>query len=521
MFLAKTIDVLLENIRGDTEIIAVLDGEWSDPPIQDHERVTLIYYSEFIGQRAATNKAAELSTAKYVMKLDAHCSVGEGFDVIMMEDMQPDWTMVPKMYNLYGFDWVCKQCSHRRYQSPSDPCEKCGGEVERDVLWRAKKSPETTAMRFDREFHFQYWGQYKKHQSGDLVDTMSILGACWMLERERYHELNILDEKHGSWGQMGTEVACKTWLSGGRLVCTKKTWFAHLFRTQGRDFGFPYPNPGVSKAREYSKKLWINNAWEGAIHPLSWMIAKFDPPDWEDYNVDVSKGIVYYTDNRLDPLIQSACQKQIAIAAGDRKIVSASLEPIEFGENIYLALERGYLTMFKQILAGLEALDTEVAFFCEHDVLYHPSHFDFVPLEKDRFYYNTNVWKVRLDDGHAMRTAKCQQTSGLCAYRELLLEHYRKRVDIVEEIGFSRKMGFEPGTHGRGERVDDYKSENWESEYPNIDIRHDKNLTPSRWSPDQFRNKRYTKGWQENDELPGWGMVKDEFRSLLLEMSDA
>ena len=51
--------------------------------------------------------------------------------------------------------------------------------------------------------------------------------------------------------------------------------------------------------------------------------------------------------------------------------------------------------MFKQILAGLEALDTDIVFFCEHDVLYYPSHFDFRPLKKDVIYYNTNVWKVR------------------------------------------------------------------------------------------------------------------------------
>ena len=41
MFLAKTIENILENIQGNTEIIAVLDGEWSDPPIKDNKRVSL------------------------------------------------------------------------------------------------------------------------------------------------------------------------------------------------------------------------------------------------------------------------------------------------------------------------------------------------------------------------------------------------------------------------------------------------------------------------------------------------
>lgn len=281
MFLKRTIENILSNIQADTEIIAVLDGSWADPPIDDHDRVTLIHHAQSIGQRAATNEAARLSTAKYVVKCDAHCSFGRGFDRILLEDIQPDWTIVPKMYNLHAFDWLCPK-GHRRYQGPSGPCTECGEPTERDILWKAKKSPESTSMRFDTDLHFQYWPEYKKQQQGDLVETMSILGACFMLSRERYFALNICDEAHGSWGQQGTEVACKTWLSGGRLICDKRTWFAHMFRTQGGDFGFPYPNPGIEQARQYSRDLWLNDKWDQAVHPLSWLIEKFNPPGWSN-----------------------------------------------------------------------------------------------------------------------------------------------------------------------------------------------------------------------------------------------
>lgn len=221
----------------------------------------------------------------------------------------------------------------------------------------------------------------------------------------------------------------------------------------------------------------------------------------------MTKGIVYYTDNLLDSKILTACQNKLLESANGIPIISVSLKPLDFGtKNIVLPLERGYLTMFKQILRGLEELDTDIVFFCEHDVMYHPSHFEFTPEKEDIFYYNTNVWKVRLEDGHALHY-DCQQTSGLCAYRKLLLEHYYKRVKIVEETGFSRKMGFEPGTHKRNERVDDYRAKSWISEYPNIDIRHDKNLTPSRWNKEQFRNQKYTEGWIEGDSVPGWGVM--------------
>ena len=90
MFLQNTIDDVLKNIRGDTEIIVVLDGyeskahpggTWPDYGMPMHERVTVVHRPVSIGQRGATNEAARLSTSKYIMKLDAHCAVAQGFDV--------------------------------------------------------------------------------------------------------------------------------------------------------------------------------------------------------------------------------------------------------------------------------------------------------------------------------------------------------------------------------------------------------------------------------------------------------
>ncbi len=554
MFLARTIQDILQNAEGDTEIIAVLDGEWADPPVEDNPRVHLVYHPQSIGQRAATNEAARISTAKYIMKCDAHCAFDKGFDVKLMADCEYDWTVIPRMYNLHVFDWMCKSCGKRTYQGPKPEICECGGtELEMAMVWQPRWSRQSDFARFDHTLHFQYWGSYRERPGAeqDIADVMCFVGACWFMHRERYLELGGLDERHGSWGQVGVEMSCKTWLSGGRLVVNKKTWFAHLFRTQP-GFSWPYPNPGtaVEKCRQYSQDLWYNNKWEGQIYPLSWLIEKFAPiPGWHDESgaemlrlvneagrkfyaskgalkeleakkremavahiKGKTKGIIYYTDNRLDPAIMHACQRQM-LKSG-LPIVSVSLKPIEFGHNICLPLERGYLTMFKQILRGLEESDADIVFFCEHDILYHPSHFEFVPPASDVYYYNENCWKVDYRSGRAV-FYYCKQTSGLCADRRFLLQHYRRRVAIcedniargmfVEKGGYTNRMGFEPGTHGRAERVDDYKAASWMSAFPNVDIRHSQNLTPSRWSPEQFRDKRNCRGWTEAEEIPGWG----------------
>ena len=244
----------------------------------------------------------------------------------------------------------------------------------------------------------------------------------------------------------------------------------------------------------------------------------------------VTKGVVYYSDCLPDPTLLQAVQEQLARATNGHPIVSVTLEPLEFGDiRVVLARRtRGILSMFLQILAGLELSTADVVFLCEHDVLYHPSHFDFVPEDDTTYYYNENVWKVRADDGQAL-FYRTKQTSGLCAYRDLLVEHYRKRVAKVEQNaldlaargepvrrdGYSRHMGFEPGCHSEPRGVDNYPAATWMAAHPNVDIRHGQNLTPSRFSRDQFRNQRSCQGWTMADEVPGWGKTKGRFAEFL------
>ena len=720
MFLSQTVSNILQNIRGKTEIIVILDGSWANPPIPDAQNLTVVYHHTSIGQRAATNEAARLSNAKYLMKIDAHCQVDEGFDVKMIAEMHDDWTMVPMMYNLHGFDWVCEE-GHRQYQGPTPTkgCNQCGKPMKKEIIFKRRESRQSTFYRFDKTLHFQYYGSFKEREEAkigvitgyklsfdamsipvniinlltyfanshqltscrnlfrsgkdmamntmsfplidngigvgsvkvdcisnqiqmdritafsiftkmvkdrnipsstrgdgtdepsiedsmgeafitenctssitfgvnscnpiptpgciiksdvvdkfnnilggefvynektnsfhngsvtltlirnkDIAPTLSIQGSCFMLTRERYWALNICDEAHGSWGQQGVEVACKTWLSGGQVMVNKKTWYAHLFRTQGGDFGFPYPLSGsdIDHARKYSREQFIDGKFKGK-YDLKWLLDKFYPvPDWHISSNPIkrTKGVVYYTTNVGDELMLDKCRKQITKGIKEKHIISVSLnQSIKLGTNIVLKLEPGYLTMAKQILEGLVKSTSDVIYLCEHDVLYHPTHFSFIPPREDVIYYNTNVWRVRVEDNHCLYCNNLKQLSGLVAYRKTLIKHYTKRVEILENKyrelqlkedefypkdnfynlrmqefnRYVRQMGFEPGTHRRNERVDDLTSDVFQSQFPNLDLRHKLNLTPSRWRKDQFRNKIYTQGWTEANEVPGWGKI--------------
>ena len=535
-FLSRTVEGVLDKKRGKTEVIVIMDGSWANPPLKDHPDVTIVYHKKSIGQRAAVNEGVKLSKAKFILKLDGHCIMDEGFDVKLMANIEHDWVVIPAQYNLHSFNWRCKKCGNEWYQGRTPkkcymPGEsrgenkKCDSkEFQRVMVWKPRFNRRSEHWRFDSDLHFQYWGSFKKREEAKptISPTMSCLGACWFLYRDRYWELDGLEEEWGSWGQMGTELGAKSWLSGGKMMVNKNTWFAHMFRTQGGDFGFPYPQSGnqIAHARKRSKQFFKEGGWDKAIHDMDWLINRFAPvPGWENKQ----KGIIYYTDNQLNLKIAHAVQKQLNSIG--YKIVSSSLKKMDFGvKNVRLKRERGYLTMFKQILGALKALDTEFVFYCEHDVLYHPTHFNFTPKDKNVWYYNNNVVKVDKETGKTLKTDDCKQVSGICVNRDTAIKHYTKRVEVVEKYlkdhgeeglnSFIRKIGFEPGTHNRAERIDDATSEVWNSKYPNVDIRHEGNLTATRWSKDKFRNQKFTKGWTEGtiDSIPGW--KKEQFNFL-------
>ena len=287
--LQKTIEATLAASEGEIEIIAVLDGCWDKPKIKDDPRITLIHYDESWGQRRAINEAAKIAKGKYILKTDAHSTFDKGFDVKLVKDCEYDWTVIPRMYNLHAFDWVCEN-GHRYYQDKADPhkenkCPECKSRLKIEYIWKIRKHKRTDFMHMDRDLRVQYWGEYRKRPEakGKIVDVMNGQGACWFQHKDRFFELGGLDEKHGSWGQVGCEVACKAWLSGGRLVVNKKTWFAHVFRTTG-EYSFPYHMRGSQqeKARKYSRDLWLSNKWPMQKRKFEWLIDKFAPvPGWE------------------------------------------------------------------------------------------------------------------------------------------------------------------------------------------------------------------------------------------------
>ena len=226
----------------------------------------------------------------------------------------------------------------------------------------------------------------------------------------------------------------------------------------------------------------------------------------------IKKSIIYYTDNSCDEKILKICQKQLLECVNENEIISVSHKPICFGSNIVMDVPRCSISIFKQIYEGLKKANGDIIFLVEHDVLYHPNHFENIEIERALFYYNQNRYQVDWNTGTALfRRTLC--TSHLIADREKLINYFNSFFAIVNDIGYSKsKMGFAPATH---KFIKGFSIKKFMSECPNIDIRHNNNWTKTRWRKEEYKDKNAIQDWRFVEEIPYWGKPMEVFKNLL------
>ena len=111
---------------------------------------------------------------------------------------------------------------------------------------------------------------------------MSAQGSCWFMEKNYFYTLELEDEtNYGTFCNEFQEIGLKCWLSGGRVVTNKKTWYAHLHKTDGR--GYPLDRTQIEKGANYTNRWLTNTAWHKQTLPFTWLIERFWPvPGWPE-----------------------------------------------------------------------------------------------------------------------------------------------------------------------------------------------------------------------------------------------
>lgn len=274
-YLQKTIDDILTKAEGEVEVVVVLDGYWPNPMLKDDKRVKILHQGTFhnnLGMRAAINNGVAISKGDYIMKCDEHVMFDTGFDVKLKADCEDDWVVVPRRYRLDADNWVLIEDGRPPidymildypYQRPYD--KTCGlhGAEDRET---AKKRADIL-----------------------VDDLMTMQGSCYFMSKKHWDKTikRMEDENYGPFTQEAQEISNKTWLSGGRVVVNKKTWYAHLHKgTKGKGYGFSTEqykkhSEWNERGRIYCIEYWLNT--KDYKYDFEWLINKFWPiSGWPD-----------------------------------------------------------------------------------------------------------------------------------------------------------------------------------------------------------------------------------------------
>ena|SRR3990167_14946 len=284
--LEKTLKSIYENAMGEFEVILGYNGapyyNFAYPNLKE------IRFPENIGIKANINALAATATGEYLFKLDAHCSVGKGFDEILKVDFEPDWIVMPR-FKIIKDDWSIQMRDGQEefydyfylscpFTDPRGFRFKAGGHWKERTKERLPLYP---IMTFDEN-----QGQPEVIFGSEIDETPQIHGSGWMMTKDRFFELggfpNIDPYGHA---QEPAWLALKNWLMGGKVMINKKTWYAHLHQ-DGSVKGYRYTREQERHSYDVAARHFVGDKGN-YLHNFEWFVEKFYPmptwnPDWKE-----------------------------------------------------------------------------------------------------------------------------------------------------------------------------------------------------------------------------------------------
>lgn len=263
--LQKTTEDVLAKAKGEIEILVGFDGP-SEGVIGD-PRVKSIYHETPIGIKANINDLAARAEGEYLFKLDAHCSVAEGFDEVLKADTEDNWLVTPRFYVLNEQTW---QWQDERFY---------------DYFYLSCPFTDSRGFRFKAGGH---WPEKTKEKLDILIDeTPQFHGSGWFVNRKFFLEeiKGFPTEDPLGHAQEPPNLGLKYWLGpwGGKVVVNKKTWYAHMHKGSQHDRGYHYTNIENEHSYKLWAEFWMQNKWQERAYDIEWFIEKFYPlPTWPD-----------------------------------------------------------------------------------------------------------------------------------------------------------------------------------------------------------------------------------------------
>lgn len=263
--IGNTVRDVLAHATGDIEVIPVLDGYWPNPPVPSDPRVKVLHVGQPYGMRPAINRAVAMATGEWLFKLDAHCSVSQGFDEVLKASCERNWIVVPRRDRLDWQTWdlqvtgkppIDAHYLSYPFEHPDDPKGGLHG-----TIWTARALARADV-----------W----------LDDEMSSQGSCWFMHRDHWDRLGPMEIQHyGNFVSEFQELGNKTWLGGGSVHVNKRVRYLHLHKGPVFGRGYWISRDEMRTGSAFSTWYWMLDQWAARTRDLRWLIEHFAPvPGW-------------------------------------------------------------------------------------------------------------------------------------------------------------------------------------------------------------------------------------------------
>jgi glycosyltransferase involved in cell wall biosynthesis len=238
-----TIDSLLDEARGEVEIIPVLDGYVPDRPFRDDPRIKPLYLERNLGMRGAINAGVNVARGEYLMRVDEHQQFSTGYDVVLTATCKSNWIVTPRRYALDPVRWTVMEDVPPVDYMKLKIVHYGRGEKFSGVNW---DRPERAHLTVDA--------------------TMAMQGSCWVMPHAWWDRVIVAlqSEGYGTHYQDSHEMVFKTWQAGGHLMVNKAAWHAHKHRKFPRTHSYGGHLADASFA--YSLSVW-RDYYERIVRP--------------------------------------------------------------------------------------------------------------------------------------------------------------------------------------------------------------------------------------------------------------
>jgi len=215
--------------------------------------------------------------------------------------------------------------------------------------------------------------------------------------------------------------------------------------------------------------------------------------------------VVYYTANVIPASWEKFVTDTLLKSIGDLPLISVSQKPMDFGNNICVDFGRSHMNIYRQMLIGAKAAETEYIAFVEDDVLLPPEHFDCHPSASDVAAYNMNKWALFTWMKPPVFNNYVRHSNAGCIIgREMCIETLEERfarypIDAEAQLKYWGEIGRYEGCMGIKIR----KMEDFYPSTPHVFVSHETGLGF------QHLGIRKRPGQERVEEIPYWGKASD------------